>query len=183
VSDAWYLPAEEYYIAASEADKYPLRQGDVLGGIDTPDGRWHACQVLQPTCELAKASVSKIQVVRVRPLTDEPDPKAQARLVAGSEERDGQIRPAFANTFFLAPVPQEPEAPLVADFREVCVLPRKKLPARIAAISHDCRVTFIRRYLLFRFRLHFSVEEVRAWEAARIRSDPAFSGPRPAWAL
>lgn len=43
-------------------------------------------------------------------------------------------------------------------------------------------MTLIRRYLYFRLRVLTSFEEVRALEAARIRADPAFAGPRPGWA-
>lgn len=52
----------------------------------------------------------------------------------------------------------------------------------LAAITHDCRVTFIRRYMYFRFRLAFALDDVRAWEAKRIAADPAFEGPMPPWA-
>jgi hypothetical protein len=43
-------------------------------------------------------------------------------------------------------------------------------------------VTPIRRYLDFRFRLAFALEDVRHWEARRITADDAFESPRPVWA-
>lgn len=54
--------------------------------------------------------------------------------------------------------------------------------AGVGALTHGARVTFIRRYLYFRFRLALSFEQVRNLEAARVRADPAFQGPKPDWA-
>jgi hypothetical protein len=61
-----------------------------------------------------------------------------------------------------------------ADFRELVLAPREQFAqdARIGALTHDARVTFIRRYLYFRLRCRF--EQVRDMEAARIAADPAF---------
>jgi hypothetical protein len=73
---------------------------------------------------------------------------------------------------------------VVANFCEIVAVPKECPEAsdRLAAITHECRVTFIRRWLYFRFRLAFGIEQVRSWEAARIGADPAFAGPRPTWA-
>ena len=55
--------------------------------------------------------------------------------------------------------------------------------ARTGTLTHDARVTLIRRYLYFRFRWSLSFDQVRAMEAARIAADPAFGGPRPDWVV
>jgi hypothetical protein len=72
-----------------------------------------------------------------------------------------------------------------ADFRELVLAPREQFThdARIGALTHDARVTFIRRYLYFRLRWSLSFEQVREMEAARIDADPAFAGPRPDWVV
>jgi hypothetical protein len=53
---------------------------------------------------------------------------------------------------------------------------------RQAAMTHDCRVYFIRRWFYFRFRILPSVDQVRSVEGERIRADRVFQGPRPPWA-
>jgi hypothetical protein len=96
------------------------------------------------------------------------------------------VRIAFAHTFFVAPVQGGAmDVPMWADFREVALAPREQFTqdARIGALTHDARVTFIRRYLYFRLRWSLSFEQVRDMEAARIAADPAFGGPRPDWVV
>lgn len=182
-SDAWYLDAESYYVASSEASDYPVRQGDVFPG-DLPglDG-WHACQVMHPTCELGKAAVAEIQVIRVEPLTRIKGKTDQAKVTVGFAEKDGKFAVAFAHTFFLPPC-QEEGPPLFSNFREVATIAREHLTQekRLAALTHDARVTFIRRALYWRFRIPLTLDETRGLEATRISNDPAFVGPRPDWA-
>lgn len=184
MSDAWYLDAGDYYVPPGSLSEYPLRQGDLIAGPEVSGERWLAAQIVHPTCELAKNTVKAVQVVRVRPLSDLNDDFLRSLVVAGYSERDGERRVAVAHTFFLPPWEAGVE-PCFANFREIVALPRERPgPAdHLAAISHDCRVTFIRRWLYFRFRLAFRLDQVQAWEAARISSDPSFAGPKPAWAL
>jgi hypothetical protein len=184
VSDAWYLDAGKYYVPPSDADEHPVRQGDLVAAAKINGERWQAAQVVHPTCELDKETVKAVQIVRVRPLSDLNDDFLRSLVVAGYNERDGQQRVALAHTFFLPPWAGSTE-PSFSNFRELATIPRASSePAhRLAAITHDCRVTFIRRWLYFRFRLGFSHDQVRAWEAARISSDATFVGPKPEWAL
>lgn len=180
MSDAWYPLANDYWVDSAEAGQYPPRQGDLFGAVDTPYSRWEACQLIHPTCELGEASVTEVQVIRVHSLTEIVDPNQQAAVVAGFHERDGVVRVAHAHTYFLAPAG---DAPLYSNFRELALVPKAELLAqRVRAMTHDARVTFIRRVLYFRFRILISTEEVRRWEAMRIMGDPAFAGPRPEWA-
>jgi hypothetical protein len=183
VSDAWFLQADEYFVPPGSAEEYPIRQGDLVAGPEIAGERWVAAQIVHPTCELAKSSVRSIQLVRVRPLADLPDDFMRSLVVAGYRESGGERRVAVAHTFFLPPWKADGE-PCFANFRELVALPREELELdqRLAAITHDCRATFIRRWLYFRFRLAFNLEQVRRWEAARIAADPDFSGPKPAWA-
>jgi hypothetical protein len=187
VSDAWYLDADDYYVPAAVAGEYPTRQGDLIAGpAAAGDDRWLAAQIVHPTCELTKDSVKEVQVARVRPLSDLDDDFLRGLVVAGYSERDGQRRVALAHTFFLPPWAANGE-PCFANFREMATVPRKSPgPAsseRLAAITHECRVSFIRRWLYFRFRLAFGTDQVRNWEAVRISADPTFAGPKPEWAL
>jgi hypothetical protein len=179
--DAWYLPAESYYVAEQELGDYPVRQGDVFPAPET-HGAWAACQLLHPSCELAKQAVHDLQIVRVRRLDDLPAGQ-QPAVTAGWEEKNGAVRVAFANTFFLPPVPDlDPDAPLFANFREIALVPKDLLGTRLAALTHEARVTFIRRHMNFQYRLLFSHADVQALEADRIASDTAFVGARPQWA-
>jgi hypothetical protein len=184
VSDAWYLDADEYYVPRKDVAEYPIRQGDLAAGPEIDGERWSAAQIVHPTCELGKSSVKAVQIVRVRPLSELDDDFLRSLVVAGYSERDGQRRVALAHTFFLPPWTEDSE-PSFSSFREIATVPRKTFESaqRVAAITHDCRVTFIRRWLYFRFRLGFSPDQVRAWEATRISADPAFAGPKPNWAL
>ena len=184
MSDAWYLDASEYYLSEGERDEYPLRQGDVLRGTTMGGERWLAAQVIHPTCELPKAAVKEVQVVRVRSLAEVSDDFHRALVVAGYREVDGERRVAVANTFLLPPWTDGGQ-PCFANFRELETVPRSAatVAKRVAAMTHECRVTLIRRYLYFRFRLAFRLEDVRSWEATRIGNDPAFEGPRPSWTV
>lgn len=184
MSDAWYLDADEYYVPPESAAEHPIRQGDLIAGPEIEGAQWHAAQIVHPTCELGKAAVKAVQIVRVRPLSDLDDDFLRSLVVAGYSERDGQRRVAVAHTFFLPPW-RDGGKPCFANFREIAAIPRERpeLDDRLAAITHDCRVTFIRRWLYFHFRLAFGPDQVRSWEATRISADPAFAGPKPAWAL
>lgn len=183
MTDAWYLDASDCYVPAADASEYPLRQGDLIAGPNVDGQRWLAAQIVHPTCELAKRSVRELQVAQVRPLADLEDDFQRSLVVAGYREVDGHRRVSLASTFFLPPW-EEDGAACFANFRELTSVPRSAATKgkRLAAITHDCRLTFIRRYLYFRFRLAFALSDVRAWEAIRIANDPAFAGPRPGWA-
>jgi hypothetical protein len=183
--DGPYLHRDAYWVPAAHADAYPVRQGDLFDGVPVADQSWEAALIVHPTCELAKASVRQVQVARVRVLDDLPDQRQRAMVVAGFAESGSVLRVAFAHTFFLAPVPGSSlQEPMWADLRDIGAAPREQFAPerRVGALTHDARVTFIRRYLYFRFRLMLSFEQLRALEAARIRADPAFAGPKPDWA-
>lgn len=178
-----YLDADEYYVSPAEVAQYPVRQADLFPADHPSIAGWHACQLYHPTCELSKARVQEVQVIRVEPLARIGDTKQQANVVAGFSEKDGVFRVAHAETFFLPPFAAE-STPLFSNFREVATLPRDGLTRerRLTALTHDARVTFIRRELYFRHRIALSFDEVRKLEATRISNDPAFEGPRPSWA-
>lgn len=181
----WYVHRSAYWVPAGQAADYPVRQGDLFGPVRVGSDSWGAAIIVHPTCELGKPSVGEIQVARVRSLSALPDDRQRVAVQAGLNERDGQVRVAFAHTFFVAPVPGSHLAePMWAHLREIAPAARGQFTreARIGALMHDARVTFIRRYLYFRFRLALSFEQVRDLEAARIGADPAFQGPPPAWA-
>lgn len=184
MSDAWYLDADEYYVPDDNVSEHPVRQGDLVIGPVIDGEHWCAAQIVHPTCELGKSTVKTIQVARVRPLSDLDDDFLRSLVVAGYSERDGERRVAVAHTFFLPPWTEGGE-PSFSNFREPATVPRAAsgVVHRLSAITHDCRVTFIRRWLYFRFRLGFSRDQVQAWEAARISADAAFVGPKPEWAL
>jgi len=186
VIDAWYLDAAAVYVPPHDAAAYPPRQGDIFGPIEVGGERWIACQLVHPTCDLKKPKVAQIQVVRVHALSEIPEPADRAAICTGWLERDGAILVAFAHTFFLPPITgAEVDEPLFSNFREVTQVDKGQLIDQIgrhAALTHEARVSFIRRKLYFRYRFGFSSEDVRALEAARIGNDPDFEGPRPAWA-
>ena len=185
--DSPYLHHADYWVAAAESSEYPVRQGDLFANVQAADGaHLDAALIVHPTCELGKASVMNVQVTRVRPLDALPDHNQRQRVVAGISEKGGRIRIAFAHTFFVAPVDGSAlDIPMWADFRELVLAPREQftLEARIGALTHDARVTLIRRYLYFRLRCSLSFEQIRDIEAARIAADPTFAGPRPDWAV
>lgn len=180
VTDAWYPRAGDYWVDAADAGEYPPRQGDLFAAVDTPYGRWDACQLIHPSCELAKSGVAEVQVIRVRKLDEITDPRQQAAVVAGFQERAGVLHVACAHTYFLAPADS---GPLFSNFREVALVPKQALlERRLRAMTHDARVTFIRRAVYFRYRVLIALDDIRRWEATRIANDPTFAGPRPAWA-
>lgn len=185
--DSPYLHHAAYWVAAAEAGEYPVRQGDLFANVQTADGaHLDAVLIVDPTCELGKASVTNVQVARVHLLDALPDENQRQQVVAGISEKDGGVRIAFAHTFFVAPVEGSAmDTPMWADFRELVFAPREQFTqdARIGVLTHDARVTFIRRYLYFRLRWSLSFEQVRAMEAARIAADPSFAGPRPDWVV
>jgi hypothetical protein len=182
-----YLHHADYWVAAADAGDYPVRQGDLFAKVQTADGgQLGAALIVHPTCELGKASVIDVQVARVHSLEALPDENQRQRVVAGIAEKDGRVRIAFAHTFFVAPVERSTLAfPMWADFRELALAPREQFrpDTRIGTLTHDARVTLIRRYLYFRLRWWLSFEQVRDMEATRIAADPAFAGPRPDWAV
>lgn len=182
MGDSWYLPADDYYLADANDADHPPRQGDLFAHPD-PESDWLACQLIHPTCELTKKAVTRLQVIRVHAL-DEVPARVAAAIVAGLEEKDGAVRIAYANTFFLAPCAAlGAERPLYSDFRDVVVVDKQALLARrLAALTHEARVTLLRRHIYFQYRLNFSFDEVIALEGSRIASDDAFMGPKPEWA-
>lgn len=183
--DSPYLHHADYWVPADESSEYPVRQGDLFAAVAVGGETWEAALVVHPTCELGKASVPEIQVARVRRLEAVADATQRAQVVAGIAEAGGVLRVAFAHTFFVAPVPGTSlDEPMWASLRDIGPAPRDQftVQARVGALTHDARVTFVRRYLYFRFRLAVSFEQVRALESARISADPAFAGPRPGWA-
>ncbi|MGZ6709614.1 MAG: hypothetical protein ACXVFN_22055 [Solirubrobacteraceae bacterium] len=185
--DSPYLHHADYWVPAADAGEYPVRQGDLFANVQTDDGTpLEAALIVHPTCELAKASVTHVQIARVHPLAALPDANQRQRVVAGISEKDGGVRIAFAHTFFVAPVEGSAlDSPMWADLRELILAPREQFTqdARIGALTHDARVTFIRRYLYFRLRWSLTFEQVRDVESARIAADPAFAGPRPDWVV
>jgi hypothetical protein len=140
-------------------------------------------QVVHPTCELGKADIDSVQVCKVRLLSDLSDDFKKSCVVAGMREKDGQQVTAFANTFFL-PALSPPHEGMFADFRELHLVDRigVSLNNRQAALTHDCRVYFIRRWFYFRFRILLSLQQVFRLEERRISGDKNFQGPRPSWA-
>ncbi len=179
----WYLGSrDDYYAPSRNRSAYPIRQGDIFVLPEMPP-TWSALQVVHPTCELSKPAVREIQVVKVEPFSGLSDDHQRSLVAAGLSEKSGAWRIAMAHTFFLRPWGRVRD-PHYANFREIALISRDNLRAehRVAALTHDCRVTFIRRWLYFRFRILLSFDEVRNLEAARISMDPTFEGPRPPWA-
>lgn len=186
MTDAWYPLAEEYYVDNPDSDDFPVRQGDLMmtpdGVVDASGQPWYACQLVHPTCEVPKASVTELHVIRVRSLSS-VGAKDQEAIIRGLEYKDGSPRIAWANTFFLPPIGGL-DQPMFSDFRAVMRVPKSGLDVarRIAALSHDTRVAFIRRKLYWEQRWMLHLEDVRSLEASRIRADGAFAGPKPEWA-
>lgn len=184
-SGTWYVHRSAYWVSPEQAADYPIRQGDLFGPVQVGSESWGAAIIVHPTWELGKASVAEVQVARVLSMSALPDDRQRVAAQAGFSERDGQVRVAFAHTFFVAPVSGSHLAEAMwVNLREIAPAARGQftLQARVGALTHDARVTLIRRYLYFRFRLALSFEQVRNLEAARIRADPAFQGPKPDWA-
>jgi hypothetical protein len=179
----WFLDGEHYWVDPAEAGSYPLRQGDLIQGPTVDGEPWTAAQIVHPTCELTKPSVTRVQVARVRPLEDLPDNSARRLVTLGYRDVRGTRLVAAAHTFFLASWASH-DKPAFVNFRELATVERSaiSLDTRVAAMTHDCRVAWIRRWIYFRLRLPVTPARVRAMEARRIADDPAFVGPKPDWA-
>jgi hypothetical protein len=180
---SWFPDREQYWVDDDAAAAYPVRQGDLIQGLTVEDEKWDAAQIVHPTCDLGKPTVERLQVARVRPLTELPDDFARRLVTLGYRDRAGRRPVAVAHTFFLASWPGHEEAAFV-NFRELATVERGAASpeARIATMTHDCRVAWIRRWIYFRLRLTVTPEQVQAMEAERIAGDPSFEGPRPEWA-
>ncbi len=179
----WYVGTRDgYYVPRRDSARYPVGQGDVFIFDGMPAG-WTAAQLVHPTCEVARPGVASLQVVGVHSLGDLKDDVQRALVTAGLREQGGAWTIAMAHTFFLWPWRRGADAAF-ADFREITLIPKEGVSTatRVATLTHDCRVTFIRRWLYFRFRLLLPFDDVRALEADRIAGDAHFEGPRPAWA-
>ena len=195
VTDAWYPESDAYWVPTAEEDAWPHRYGDLFQtpgndahGVplaDTVGTPWHAVMVLSPSCELiSKAKpTDTVEVARVLRL-DSQDEAAAQRIITGWQEKDAVITVAFAHTVFLAPVPAHPkhDNPMFAHLkstRRVSVADLRDA-GRIAALSHDARVSVIRRDLYYRYRWLVSTAEVQAAEQHRISTDP--QSHRALWA-
>lgn len=192
MTDAWYPPADTYWVRTDEVDAYPLRHGDVVATPDldvcrTQKGQlWSHVVVLHPSCELGAKALADTEVVvaRVNRVTD-IGAQQRASVRVGFAERDGELVVAHANTFWMPPLPgQGDDTDFYADFRRPQRVPLAALRAagRVAAMTHDARVYLIRRELYFRYRWLTTVDDIRQLEAVRIAGDPHFVGPRPGWA-
>ena len=188
-TDAWYPLADTYY-ETSDLPAIPVRQGDLLltpdGCTDSKGKPWHGCVVVHPSCEVITGKSDRIHVCRVRPLKN-LGKKSQPAVVKGETVDDeGVARISHAHTFFLPPAaPSGPFAtPMFVDFREIeTSKPTETTPERrIAALTHDTRLYFIRRHLYWQQRWMLPLESIRQLEAERIAGDPYFQGPRPSWA-
>jgi hypothetical protein len=179
----WYLDAGRYWIASDAAVSYPLRQGDLVAGFQSGPAEWLAAQIVHPSCELGKRSMGRVQVARVRPLSDLADDVSRELVMAGFRDANGYRKVAVAHTFFLTPWSDDGE-PCFVNFREMRSIDRASvsLDSRVATMTHDCRVAWIRRWIYFRLRLTVTLAQVREMEAERIAGDPSFEGPRPEWA-
>lgn len=191
-TDAWFPPADEYWVDASESDQHPLRYGDMCAAPDLEECRtakgksWAHVLVLHPSCELGvkAASDTEVIVARVNRVADiGASQRGAVRL--GWAERNGQILVAHANTFWMPPLPtQDDDTDFYADFRRLQRVPFAALrDLREAAMTHDTRVYLIRRELYFKYRWLVDLDNVRMLETERIAGDPNFAGPRPDWAM
>jgi hypothetical protein len=188
MSVPWYPKHTEYFVQNPQPEEWPVRQGDVLAppeqfGPDSEDP-WFACQVVHPSCELvAKSNPKQVQIVRVNPLAS-LDLKDQESVVRGYQTKEGNDVIAFAHTFFLPPVAYS-EAPMFADFRSNRLVPRSAVVSdrRIATLTHEARVYFIRRKIYWEQRWFLDHDDVKRLESRRIASDVAFKGPKPTWAF
>lgn len=180
-------------MSAGHEDERPFRYGDLFAVpttdahgvalIDKAGQPWHALMVLSPSCELVSMAkpIDTVEVARVHQLSTQ-DPKAQAAITAGWQERGGRIGVAFAHTVFLAPVSGHAThgQPMFANLKGTARVTFGALQ-RIAALDHDARVHLIRREIYYRYRWLVSIDDVRANEAKRISNDPHFTEPRPPW--
>lgn len=186
-SEGWYPAVEGYYVTEPDPALYPVRQGDLmLPPEETPISSkkpWLACLVVHPSCDLgAKSHPSDLQVVRVLALRSASE-KSRPDIVLGMRKVDGEARVASANTFFLPPVARLHE-PMYADFHQPARIPRAELSVdrRVAALTHNARLYFIRRKLYWEQRWFMALEDVLGFEKVRIAGDSAFVGDKPEWA-
>lgn len=192
-NDSWYPPHSSYY-DLGYPDQIPVRQGDILrlefdednDDDNSEQEEWLGCIVIHPSCEIITGKASKIQVSRIRQL-QEHDENMQTNIAAGeSTDRNGNVQVAMAHTFFLAPVIGSIEfsEPMFADFRALALVDKSKITShqRVAIMTHDARVYFIRRYLYWRQRWKIPIRTVLDLEKLRIGRDAYFEGPRPEWA-
>jgi hypothetical protein len=192
VSDAWYPDASVYWVALSEARKYPFRYGDLFATPDVAECKtkkgalWQSVLVVHPSCELGAKTTdtTEVLVARVQRVA-EIGINQRPTLRVGFAERDGQNLIALANTFWLPPEPGAAESDdQYADFRccQRVPLAAMRSAGRLAAMTHDARIALIRREIYLKYRYLVSSENVKALEASRISGDAAFVGPRPRWA-
>lgn len=200
ITDAWYPRPSDYWVPADEAEQpgaWPYRFGDLFNappvdehGVPLTDKHgepWHAVMVASPSCEMVSKARDNdsIEVVRVLRL-DTQDPKAQAAIVAGWQEKGERVTVAFAHTVFLAPVPRHGThaEPMFAHLKSTRRVPLASLreAGRVAALTHEARVCVIRRDLYYRYRWLVPMSDVAEAERARISNDPFFTPPRPDWA-
>lgn len=184
MAEAWYPHASDYYVDVAEAGAYPVRQGDVFGAqADLTD--WRGFLVLHPSCEIQTGKAKRVQVARLRAVSELADTFQQTAVTYGFTEDEGKVKVAFANTFWLPPATDSGELaePMFADLRDVSTIPvATVLPeTRVRALSHDARVHLIRRLVYFLFRWNLPLTQVRKLEASRISADAMFAGPRPSW--
>lgn len=188
MSDGWYPDADDYYVSDPDPALFPVRQGDLMqppdDAVDSKGRPWVACQVIHPSCEIvAKAEPPDLQVIRVLLLSSVKG-KFHEAILRGLNFVDGSPRVAWANTFFLPPAAGAQE-PMFADFRQPRRVPRAQLDVsrRVAALTHDTRVYFIRRKLYWEQRWLMDPRDLFGLEASRIRGDPKFLGEKPEWAV
>ncbi len=115
-----------------------------------------------------------------------PDTYHSGRSRAGDRHlKIHDYRDNHAHTVFLAGVPWSAghRDGMFANLRETVRVSMADLAAggRVAAMTHDCRVSVIRRELYYRYRWLVSREDVQANEASRVSNDSDFVGPRPPW--
>lgn len=189
MTNAWY-PSPDDYFAVDQHEELPVRQGDLLeaaGSLVSPSGKpWLGCIVIHPSCEIVSDKVERVQVCRVRRLR-ETSHRFQEYIADGQRtDDDGHPLVAMAHTFFLPPASDDApfHEPMFADFREVALVSIEQVSKqyRVAALTHEARVCFIRRSLYWRQRWLLEYETVQGFESDRISDDAAFVGPRPAWA-
>lgn len=186
MTDPWYPPAEEYFVPKEEDDEYPVRQGDIFGLSPDPQNPWLGCMVVHPSCEIQTGKSTLVQVARIHAVSELADDFQKVSLAFGFSERDGDVRIAFANTFWLPPAAGSGpfSEPMYVDFREISLAASKNLhqTKRVRALSHEARLYLIRRKIYFRYRWNLELADVRRTEAQRIGGDPTFRGPKPPWA-
>ena len=186
MADPWYPRAEDYFVPEDEVALYPVRQGDIFETPLDVGVRWLGAMLVHPSCEIQSGKSRLVQVARIHAVSELVDEFQQASVTYGFAERDGDVKIAFAHTFWLPPAMKSGpfSEPMFVDFREVALAPSVAFDSadRVRAMSHEARVFLIRRKIYFRYRWNLSLADVRRTEALRIGSDLSFVGPRPGWA-